>query len=112
MRIAIPATGNSLEQHFGHCEKFVFMDLADDTKQIVAISETPAPEHQPGLLPPWLKERGVTHILAGNMGARARTLLQELAIEVVTGAPAEPPALLVEKYLKGQLETVENTCHH
>jgi ATP-binding protein involved in chromosome partitioning len=112
MRIAIPITGDSLERHFGHCKKFVFMDVAAGTKEIVATTETPAPEHQPGLLPPWLKERGVTHVLAGNMGARARMLLRELAIEVVSGAPAEPAALLAEKYLNGTLVTGENTCTH
>jgi len=112
MRIAIPVTGDCLEPHFGHCERFVFVDVDPGTNRVAGTTETPAPEHQPGLLPPWLKERGVTHVLAGNMGARARTLLQELGIEVVTGAPAEPALGLAGKYLSGTLETVESTCHH
>jgi len=112
MRIAIPITGNLLEQHFGHCEKFAFVDIDPGTKQIVATGESPAPEHQPGLLPRWLKERGVTHIIAGNMGARARSLFQEASIEVLTGAPAEGAQMLVRQYLDGTLTTGENTCDH
>lgn len=112
MRIAIPITGDCLEQHFGHCEKFVLVDVDPASKQIAATTEAPAPEHQPGLLPPWLRERGVTHVIAGNMGARARSLLQEVSIEVLTGAPAESAAALVRQYLDGTLVTSENTCHH
>ena len=76
--------------HFGHCEKFALVDVDPVTKQITASSEVAAPEHQPGLLPPWLKERGVNLVIAGGMGARAQTLFQsEPAVDVLTGAPAE-----------------------
>ena len=112
MRIAIPITGNSLEQHFGHCEKFALIDVDPGTKQLIAFSEVAAPEHQPGLLPPWLRERGVTHVIAGNMGARARSLFQQASVNVVTGAAAEPASILVRQYLDGTLVTSENTCHH
>jgi ATP-binding protein involved in chromosome partitioning len=112
MRIAIPITGDCLEPHFGHCEKFAFIDVDAGTRQVTASTETAAPEHQPGLLPPWLKERGVTHIIAGNMGGRARSLLQEVSVEVLTGAPAKSAAILVRKYLDGTLVTSENTCNH
>ncbi len=112
MRFAIPTTGTCLEQHFGHCEKFVFIDVDAGTKQVAATTEATAPEHQPGLLPPWLKERGVTHVIAGNMGARARSLFQEVSIEVLTGAPVESAAVLVSQYLNGTLVTSENTCDH
>ena len=112
MRIAIPTTGDRLEQHFGHCEKFVLTDIDPISRQITATAEAPAPEHQPGLLPPWLKERGVTHVIAGNMGTRARTLLLEASVEVLTGAPVEPASVLVRQYLDGTLVTGQSTCHH
>lgn len=112
MRIAIPVTGDQLEQHFGHCEKFALFDFDQETKKLVASGETPAPEHQPGLLPPWLKERGVTHVIAGNMGNRARTLLQDASVEVVIGAPVETAEVLVQQYLNGTLVTTEPTCDH
>ena len=77
-----------------------------------ATTETPAPEHQPGLIPPSIKERGVTHVIAGNMGARARSLFQEALVEVLTGALAESATTLVQQYLDGKLVTGENACDH
>ena len=112
MRIAIPTTGDCLNPHFGHCEKFALVDVDPKTKEVTATTELVAPEHQPGLLPVWLKERGVTVVIAGGMGARALSLFQEASIEVITGAPAESVATLVRKYLDGTLVSVEHLCEH
>ena len=112
MRIAIPMAGGHLAQHFGHCEKFALIDVDPDTRQITATSEVEAPEHQPGLLPPWLKERGVTLVIAGGMGSRAHSLFQASAIEVLTGAAEESPEVLVRQYLDGGLVTGQNACDH
>ena len=112
MRIAIPMEGEQLAQHFGHCGSFALVDVDPVARLISASTEIAAPEHQPGLLPPWLKERGVTHVIAGGMGSRARSLFQEVSIEVVTGAPSERAAALVEQYLAGRLVTTPHTCDH
>jgi ATP-binding protein involved in chromosome partitioning len=112
VRIAIPVTGSQLAPHFGHCEKFAVFDADPKTKRFSANPDMPAPEHQPGLLPQWLKERGVTHVIAGGMGSRARSLFEELSVTVVTGAPAETGAVLVSRYLDGELLTTENLCDH
>lgn len=112
MKIAIPVTGENLNPHFGHCEKFALVDVDPKTREVIATTEAPAPEHQPGLLPRWLKERGVTVVIAGGMGARALSLFQESSIEVITGAPAESVATLVRNYLDGTLISVEHLCEH
>lgn len=112
MKIAIPMTGDCLDQHFGHCEKFAFIDIDPQSKKIISSVATPAPEHQHGLLPPWLKQRGVTLVIAGGMGAHARSLLQDASIEVITGAPSETPAALVGRFLEGTLKSVERSCDH
>jgi predicted Fe-Mo cluster-binding NifX family protein len=112
MRIAIPMTDGLLAQHFGHCEKFALVDVDLATKEITASTEVEAPEHQPGLLPPWLKERGVDLVIAGGMGSRAHTLFQAASIEVLTGAPAAPAAAIVRQYLEGKLVTGGNACDH
>ena len=72
----------------------------------------PAPEHQPGLLPRWLAERGANVIIAGGMGARALGLFAEQRIEVAVGAPREEPEKLVQAYLAGTLVAGENICDH
>lgn len=112
MRIAIPMADGHLAQHFGHCEKFALIDIDTVTKLITASTEVAAPEHQPGLLPPWLKERGVNLVIAGGMGARAQTLFQAAGVEVLTGAPAETAPTLVQQYLDGKLVTGVNACDH
>lgn len=112
MRIAIPMTGDCLEQHFGHCQRFALIDVNPESKQIISSTEIAAPEHQPGLLPPWLKERDVTHVIAGGIGTRARSLCNELSIEVVSGAPSDEALVLAKQYLDGNLQTVEHVCEH
>lgn len=112
MRIAIPIAAGRLAQHFGHCEKFAFVDVDPVTKQTTASIEVAAPEHQPGLLPPWLKERGVDLVIAGGMGSRARSLFQTVSIELLSGVPTETPANLVRQYLDGTLVTGQTACDH
>lgn len=112
MRIAIPMKGDHLDQHFGHCERFALIDVASESRQVTAETAVTAPEHQHGLLPLWLKERGVTHVIAGGIGAHARSLLQDASIEVITGAPSEVPAVLVKRFLGGDLESIERACGH
>lgn len=112
MRIAIPVEDGLLCRHFGHCASFVFIDADGQTKQIISTTSEAAPEHQHGILPPWLKERGVTHVIAGGLGQHARELLSSMSIEVLSGAPSESPSELVVKYLNGSLVSVEQVCEH
>ncbi|MFH1709259.1 MAG: iron-sulfur cluster carrier protein MrpORP [Planctomycetota bacterium] len=112
MRIALPVTDGKLCMHFGHCDKFVLIDVDPKTKKTVKKSEVDAPEHQPGLLPPWLAERGVNVVIAGGMGGRAQGLFAEAGIKVVVGAPAETPEKLVGAYLAGTLVSGTNVCDH
>jgi predicted Fe-Mo cluster-binding NifX family protein len=74
--------------------------------------DLPAPPHQPGLLPPWLAERGADLILAGGMGQRAHALFADHGIQVVVGAASETPEELVADYLTGDLQVGENICDH
>ena len=111
MKIAIPLAQGRLSMHFGHCEKFAFIEV-DDDRNIVSVTEKDAPPHQPGLLPRWLGEAGVDVIIAGGMGHRAQSLFKQADIEVVIGAPAEEPRSLVENYLAGKLERGANPCDH
>lgn len=112
MKIAIPMSGACLDQHFGHCQNFAFIDIDPGSRKVVSSEVTPAPEHQHGLLPLWLKQRGVTHVIAGGMGAHARSLLKDASVEAITGAPSQTPTVLVERFLEGTLKTNERSCDH
>jgi hypothetical protein len=70
------------------------------------------PPHEPGVLPRWLHEQGANVIIAGGMGQRAHQLFADSGIEVVVGIASEPPADLVEAYLRGSLASGQNPCDH
>ena len=110
MRIAMPTEGGKLSMHFGHSEQFVLFDIEDQTVQ--KREDLTPPAHEPGLLPRWLKEKGVTTVIAGGMGGRAQMLFEQSGIHVICGAPSEEPEKVVDRYLKGTLETGDNACDH
>jgi ATP-binding protein involved in chromosome partitioning len=112
MRIAIPLSGERLSPHFGHCERFALVDVDSAEKKIVGRTDVVAPPHEPGLLPAWLAEHGATMIIAGGMGQRAQGLFAGQGIDVVVGADARTPELLVADYLAGTLRAGENICDH
>ena len=64
MRYGIPVSGGMISPHFGHCEHFAMFDVDDEKKEIIRKELVPSPEHQPGLLPGWLAEQGVSIVLA------------------------------------------------
>ncbi len=112
MKIAIPVTNGKLAQHFGHCKTFALVDVDPEKKEITGRNDIPAPPHEPGVLPPFLAERGATMIIAGGMGGRAHQLFADQGIEVVVGAPSEDPDKVVSDYINGKLVTGANTCDH
>jgi predicted Fe-Mo cluster-binding NifX family protein len=112
MRIAIPLADGRLSLHFGHCECFALVDVDPVAKTIVGREDLASPPHQPGLLPPWLAQRGANVIIAGGMGQRAQGLFAQQGIQVVVGAPPETPEQLVGDYLAGTLVSGENLCDH
>jgi predicted Fe-Mo cluster-binding NifX family protein len=112
MKIAIPLAEGRLSLHFGHCDRFALINVDPAQKKILQREDVQAPPHQPGLLPPWLAERGTTMIIAGGMGQRAQSLFAQQGIQVVIGAPAETPEELVESFLAGTLQSGENVCDH
>ena len=98
--------------HFGHCDEFALIDVDREKGTIIKQEFIDAPEHQPGLLPEWLSEKGVNTIIAGGMGSRAQELFGVKNISVMTGAYAESPEKLVTDLLQGNLNTGENVCDH
>ncbi len=112
MKIAIPTNNGKLCQHFGHCEVFTFVEVDENLKEIIGKEEITPPEHVPGILPPWVSEKGAKLVIAGGMGARAQGLFQEHGVNVIVGAPSKTPKELVFDYLNDTLITGENACDH
>ncbi len=112
MKIAIPVANGKLNLHFGHCAGFDVFEADEKAKTLGAKSYIEAPPHEPGLLPRFLHEKGITHIIAGGMGSRARELFTQNGITVFVGAPCEASETLAQEYLNGTLKAGENACDH
>ena len=112
MRYAIPVSGGVMSPHFGHCEHFALFDVDVQAQKIIKKEFIRSPEHQPGLLPGWLAEQGVSLVIAGGMGSRAQSLFQQNRIGVITGALENDPEQAVLSHLNNQLDTGDNICDH
>ena len=112
MRYAIPVSSGGLSAHFGHCEHFALIDVDEERKKVLRKELVPSPGHQPGLLPEWLAEQGVSVVIAGGMGSRAQNLFNQNHIGVVIGALENDPEKAVLNYLNGVLATEDNICDH
>ncbi|MEJ2068347.1 MAG: iron-sulfur cluster carrier protein MrpORP, partial [Deltaproteobacteria bacterium] len=110
MKIAIPIAEGKLTAHFGHAAEFAIVSV--ENREIKGKEVLTPPPHEPGVLPGWLHELGVSVIIAGGMGQRALGLFGDNGISVVTGAANLTPEELVKQYLTNSLVTGENVCDH
>ena len=112
MRYAVPIAGGRGAEHFGHCEQFALFDVDKTKKEIVKKRIIDSPAHQPGLLPVWLSEEGVSVVIAGGMGSRAQDLFRQSRIEVFVGTMETDPERAVLDYIGGKLVGGDNICDH
>lgn len=112
MKYALPVSGGVLSPHFGHCEQFALIDVDEEKKEIVKKELVPSPGHEPGLLPQWLAEEGVSVVIAAGMGSRAQNLFRQNRIEVFINVLEGDPEKAVQDYLAGTLETGDDICDH
>ena len=109
-KVAVPLAGGVLCNHFGHCEEFAVLEVVDG--QIGPKELQEPPPHEPGVLPRWLGDLGVSLVIAGGMGQRALGLFAQRGIQVITGAPPLDPETLIRQYLTDSLTPGPNVCDH
>ena len=109
-KIAVPTSNGLLDEHFGHCEHFAIIHTND--QELLNEQHVDPPPHQPGLLPVWLAEQGVTDVIAGGMGQRAIQIFNNHGINVFVGAPKLTPGELVKGFLNDSLTFNANYCDH
>jgi ATP-binding protein involved in chromosome partitioning len=103
MKFALPVDDGKLSDKFGQAAQFAIIQVKGGTMEPKELR--PTPPHEPGGIPEWLEDLGVTHVIAGSLGEKAQKLLTHKGMEVIAGAPLEAPEELVEKYLKKTLTT-------
>jgi predicted Fe-Mo cluster-binding NifX family protein len=112
MRIAVPLEGGLLSAHFGHCDRYAFVDVDPQTHEVLEETVLTPPPHEPGVLPAWVAEKGADAVITGGVGHRALQLFARHGVEVVTGAQPAPAAELATAFSRGELASGENACDH
>ncbi|HYF76143.1 MAG TPA: NifB/NifX family molybdenum-iron cluster-binding protein [Symbiobacteriaceae bacterium] len=110
LRFGIPMEAGRLSPHFGHAPQVALVDADPETQTILRTELLQAPPHAHGVLPRFLKEHGAQVIIAGGIGGGAVTLVQQLGMDLLAGAPADTPETLVKAYFEGTLVTSHNQC--
>ncbi|MEA1961516.1 MAG: NifB/NifX family molybdenum-iron cluster-binding protein [Bacillota bacterium] len=104
MLIGVAKEGNTVCQHFGHCESFAIYNT--DTKEWKNVAN---PGHEPGVLPGFLADLGATVVISGGMGKMAQDLFNGKGIQVFVGAQGTVEEVM-ETYLKGELKSTGAIC--
>lgn len=112
MRYAVPVSGGLVSPHFGRCEQFALFDIDEEGKEVIKKEFIASPGHEPGLLPGWLAEQGVSVVIASGMGSRAQSLFSQSRIKVVVNVLESDPERAVRDYLAEKLELGDEACDH
>ncbi|NPB09807.1 MAG: hypothetical protein GXO17_05575 [Thermodesulfobacteria bacterium] len=107
MKIAVPLEGDLVASHFGHASRFAIYEILPEGLRKEVLSPPP---HEPGVIPRWLSELGVTHVLCGQMGHRALMFCQEFGMEVISGVMPVPADEVVSEFVAGRLRVKPRFC--
>ncbi|KKM09528.1 dinitrogenase iron-molybdenum cofactor [Clostridiales bacterium PH28_bin88] len=109
MKVAVATEGQYVAQHFGHCQEYTIAEIGDG--KVLNMDVIPNPGHQPGFLPVYLGDLGISCIIAGGMGARAQELFEARNIVPITGVTGSVREAL-DAYAAGTLCGGESLCDH
>ena len=109
MRIAVTYENGEVFQHFGHSEHFKVYEVEDGK---VVSSEVVGSDGQGhGALAGLLAGKGIDVLICGGIGGGAVNALTGAGIELCAGQSGNTDEI-VEKYLKGELESTGANCDH
>ncbi|MDP8218600.1 MAG: NifB/NifX family molybdenum-iron cluster-binding protein [Candidatus Theseobacter exili] len=107
MKAAISTDGIFVSAHFGRCPEFTIVDIRNN---VVEKKETVQnPGHQAGLIPQFMKDKGVDLMICGGMGQRAKMLFDEFGIQAVVGITGSIEDA-IKSLLEGILEGGDSLC--
>jgi predicted Fe-Mo cluster-binding NifX family protein len=112
MKIAVPVRDGYVNEHFGHSDTYSVYSVSEDRK--VTFSELVTAQEGCGCksgIADVLARKGVTLMLAGNIGAGAINHLYFSGIEVVRGCTGKAEDV-VQSFLEGNVEDSKQTCSH
>ncbi len=107
MKIAISTDGEFVSAHFGRCPSFTLIDIEEG--KVTKKTTVANPGHQPGAIPQFLHQQGVSCIVAGGMGMRAVSFFEEYGIKTIVGVSGKIDEA-IEHLTKGALKGGESLC--
>ena len=107
MKICVPMKSTMVHNHFGKAPEFMLITIEE--KAIVSRETMANPGREKGAVLELMPAHGVTHIIAGGMGEKAKGILKEHNIVVVTGALGSIDNV-VDRFIKGELKPAGVAC--
>ncbi len=102
-KIALPTRSGRIDEHFGHCEYFTVYSVASGAVSAEERVDSPDGCGCKSDIASVLAKKGVTLMLAGNMGEGAVRVLKANGIEVIRGASGSAREV-VDAYLAGTVK--------
>lgn len=112
VKLAIPTRDGRVDNHFGHCAYYSVLTVSDDGK-LGTVERVDSPQGCgcKSNMAQVLQAKGVTLMLAGNMGEGALKKLTEHGIAVIRGCSGTLEEVL-DAYVKGELKDSAEACDH
>jgi predicted DNA-binding protein (UPF0251 family)/predicted Fe-Mo cluster-binding NifX family protein len=111
MIVAVPYLQGNVNAHFGSTQAFLVAEVVDDQVQETTLFEVQGMQHNHAGIAGFLKEQGVSVILAGGMGGPMQQALKMQGFDLYCGVSG-PAVEAIEAFSRGQIEQSESTCGH
>lgn len=111
LKLAIPVSDNMIADHFGHCEYYTLLEI--ENGKVTATEQMLAPEGCgcKSNIANLLAEKGITLMLAGNIGDGAFNKITSQNIAVIRGCSGKIDEV-VDLFLQNKLCDSKNNCDH
>lgn len=107
MKICVPMKSTMIHNHFGRAPEFTMIVV--EAKNVVSREVVKNPGREQGHVPNMMPEHGVTHVIAGGIGQRAKTILKGHNIVVISGVMGSIDNAL-DRFIKGELKSQDKEC--
>ena len=111
MKIAVPTRDGVVDNHFGHCDHYTIFTINDGEIKMKEILPSPQGCGCKSGIVFVLRQKGVQVMLAGNIGAGAKNVLESNDITVVRGCSGDIDNL-VKEYIAGNIVDNGELCNH
>lgn len=121
MRLAFSSENDAglesrIAPHFGRCPYFILVDLdGEEIVSVTAVENPHYPDHEPGMVPSFIRDQKAAVMISGGMGGRAIAFFREFGIGTATGASGtvkEGVASYLAGDLSGAKPCSDSEAHH